>query len=96
MRECVCVCPISCIRLRFFAPPQGPPATYHLVGVVVHSGFSANSGHYYAYVKTRGSWYLMNDSSVCGGGDTGEPSLTACGCVYVCACRFGRCHPPRC
>ena len=52
---------------------------YRLRGVVVHSGSSAMSGHYYAYVKAlpagmyaldrdgapeREQWYCMDDSSV--------------------------------
>jgi len=40
-------------------------AKYHLYGVLVHSGGSAHSGHYYSYVKnTNGIWYRMDDSSV--------------------------------
>jgi len=49
---------------------------YSLYAMVVHSGASAQSGHYYAYVRTRSSkdgvfddddedvWYLMNDENV--------------------------------
>ena len=38
---------------------------YSLCGVLVHSGYSAHSGHYYSYVKSpNGAWYEMNDSSV--------------------------------
>lgn len=40
-------------------------ARYHLYGVLVHSGGSSCSGHYYAYVKnSNGIWYKMDDSSV--------------------------------
>lgn len=38
---------------------------YRLYAVLVHSGFSCNSGHYYCYVKAPNSaWYEMNDSRV--------------------------------
>jgi Ubiquitin carboxyl-terminal hydrolase len=40
-------------------------AKYNLTGVLVHSGNSCSSGHYYSYVEApNGSWYCMNDSSV--------------------------------
>ena len=39
--------------------------TYQLFGVVVHSGGSMHSGHYYCYVKgPTGHWYEMDDESV--------------------------------
>ncbi|KAL1537987.1 Ubiquitin carboxyl-terminal hydrolase 25 [Salvia divinorum] len=38
---------------------------YNLFGTVVHSGFSPDSGHYYAYIKDAiGRWYCCNDSYV--------------------------------
>ncbi|EPS70410.1 ubiquitin carboxyl-terminal hydrolase, partial [Genlisea aurea] len=38
---------------------------YHLCGTIVHSGFSPDSGHYYAYIKdTLGRWFRCNDSYV--------------------------------
>ena len=38
---------------------------YHLYGVVVHEGISANSGHYYSFVRAaNGMWYCMDDASV--------------------------------
>ncbi|GAB2278083.1 Ubiquitin carboxyl-terminal hydrolase 25 [Dionaea muscipula] len=44
---------------------QDPSPEYGLSGTVVHSGFSPDSGHYYAYVKNAiGNWYCCNDSSV--------------------------------
>jgi hypothetical protein len=36
-----------------------------LFGVLVHSGSSSNSGHYFSYVKTAtGMWYEMDDDNV--------------------------------
>lgn len=32
---------------------QDPQPEYKLFGIIVHSGFSPESGHYYAYVKVR-------------------------------------------
>lgn len=38
---------------------------YELYAVLVHSGYSCQSGHYYAYAKApNGQWYCFNDSSV--------------------------------
>ncbi|XP_052206993.1 ubiquitin carboxyl-terminal hydrolase 25-like isoform X2 [Diospyros lotus] len=38
---------------------------YSLFGSIVHSGFSPDSGHYYAYIKdAMGRWYCCNDSFV--------------------------------
>ncbi|PBK69766.1 cysteine proteinase [Armillaria solidipes] len=38
---------------------------YSLYGVICHAGGGPNSGHYYAFVKSRsGDWYEMNDESV--------------------------------
>ncbi|KAF0925263.1 hypothetical protein E2562_015974 [Oryza meyeriana var. granulata] len=38
---------------------------YNLFGSIVHSGFSPDSGHYYAYVKDAiGCWYCCNDSHI--------------------------------
>eukprot|EP00116_Pleurobrachia_bachei_P002986 sb/3463248/ len=38
---------------------------YHLSGVVVHSG-QANAGHYYSFIRSRGSseWFKFNDDTV--------------------------------
>ncbi|KAG6910960.1 hypothetical protein DXG01_006014 [Tephrocybe rancida] len=39
--------------------------TYSLYGVICHAGSGPNSGHYYAYVKSKdGRWWEMNDESV--------------------------------
>ena len=41
---------------------------YDLYGVVIHSGSSTNSGHYYSYCKnmTTEKWYECNDSHIGG------------------------------
>ncbi|KAJ6724525.1 UBIQUITIN CARBOXYL-TERMINAL HYDROLASE 42 [Salix viminalis] len=42
---------------------QDPQPEYNLFGTIVHSGYSAESGHYYAYIKDAiGRWYCCNDS----------------------------------
>ncbi|XP_062090473.1 ubiquitin carboxyl-terminal hydrolase 25 [Humulus lupulus] len=44
---------------------QDPRPEYKLFGTIVHSGFSPESGHYYAYIKdAMGRWYCCNDSYV--------------------------------
>jgi hypothetical protein len=44
----------------------GKDEVYDLYGIVIHSGYSANSGHYYSYCKdiNKKSWYECNDSCV--------------------------------
>ncbi|XP_042413570.1 ubiquitin carboxyl-terminal hydrolase 25-like isoform X1 [Zingiber officinale] len=38
---------------------------YSLFGCIVHSGFSPESGHYYAYIKdASGRWFCCNDAHV--------------------------------
>uniref|UniRef100_A0A5B7A385 Ubiquitin carboxyl-terminal hydrolase n=1 Tax=Davidia involucrata TaxID=16924 RepID=A0A5B7A385_DAVIN len=38
---------------------------YSLFGTIVHSGYTPDSGHYYAYIKdAMGRWYCCNDSYV--------------------------------
>ncbi|MCO5603348.1 hypothetical protein L7F22_057498 [Adiantum nelumboides] len=42
-----------------------PEWTYTLYDVLVHSGWSTSSGHYYCFVQTSpGVWHCMNDSLV--------------------------------
>ncbi|KAK1439710.1 hypothetical protein QVD17_05530 [Tagetes erecta] len=44
---------------------QDPYPVYKLFATIVHSGFSPDSGHYYAYIKdVVGRWYCCNDSFV--------------------------------
>ncbi|OMO74565.1 Peptidase C19, ubiquitin carboxyl-terminal hydrolase 2 [Corchorus capsularis] len=44
---------------------QDPQPEYSLFGTIVHSGYSLESGHYYAYIKdAMGRWYCCNDSFV--------------------------------
>ncbi|KAM9537692.1 ubiquitin carboxyl-terminal hydrolase 36-like [Guaruba guarouba] len=50
----------------YMSENKGDPVMYGLYAVLVHSGHSCNSGHYYCYVKaSNGQWYQMNDSVVC-------------------------------
>ncbi|KAJ2744756.1 hypothetical protein GGI20_002725 [Coemansia sp. BCRC 34301] len=45
--------------------PERGPYEYSLYAVLVHSGGSSRSGHYYSFVKSpAGAWYELNDSSV--------------------------------
>jgi len=38
---------------------------YKLISMIVHEGFSTNSGHYYCYIRNSNDiWYCMNDSKV--------------------------------
>ncbi|KAK1324476.1 Ubiquitin carboxyl-terminal hydrolase 25 [Acorus calamus] len=44
---------------------QDPQPEYKLYGIIVHSGCSPDSGHYYAYIKdANGRWYCCNDAHV--------------------------------
>ena len=48
--------------------PDGPavkPTEYELYSVIIHSG-SANTGHYYAYIKSfdNQKWYSFNDENI--------------------------------
>ncbi|KAL1212931.1 Ubiquitin carboxyl-terminal hydrolase 25 [Cardamine amara subsp. amara] len=46
-------------------PSKDPQPEYKLFGIIVHSGYSPEAGHYYAYVKdSLGQWYCCNDSFV--------------------------------
>lgn len=39
----------------YMSQSSGEPVTYGLYAVLVHSGHSCHAGHYYCYVKVRGS-----------------------------------------
>ncbi|XP_067937262.1 ubiquitin carboxyl-terminal hydrolase 36-like [Watersipora subatra] len=56
----------STLNLRpYMSHREGNPVNYQLYAVLVHSGFSCNSGHYYCYIKAPNqTWYCMNDSHV--------------------------------
>ena len=44
---------------------RGPPQPYSLYGVLVHSGHSVHSGHYFAFVKApNGLWHQLDDNHV--------------------------------
>ena len=40
------------------------PPPYDLVAMLVHQGSTCDSGHYVAFVKHSGEWYMCNDSAV--------------------------------
>lgn len=49
----------------FMSDTTKPPIKYQLNAVLVHSGSSSNSGHYYCYVRNSDNfWYKMDDSTV--------------------------------
>ena len=58
-------------KVEYLSDPSKPhePDVFELVGVLVHSG-TAESGHYYSYIKERpsgsavGTWVEFNDSDV--------------------------------
>ncbi|XP_074866905.1 ubiquitin carboxyl-terminal hydrolase 42 isoform X2 [Carettochelys insculpta] len=50
---------------HYMSETDGEPVFYRLYAVLVHTGFTCHSGHYYCYVKaSSGQWYLMNDAIV--------------------------------
>ncbi|XP_069839928.1 ubiquitin carboxyl-terminal hydrolase 42 isoform X3 [Dendropsophus ebraccatus] len=49
----------------FTSNPHGEPIMYSLYAVLVHTGLSCHTGHYFCYIKaSNDQWYLMNDSIV--------------------------------
>ncbi|PKA66037.1 Ubiquitin carboxyl-terminal hydrolase 25 [Apostasia shenzhenica] len=51
--------------LHTSAQTQDSQPKYNLFGSIVHSGYSPESGHYYAYIKdSYGRWYCCNDAHV--------------------------------
>ncbi|EPZ36416.1 cysteine proteinase [Rozella allomycis CSF55] len=52
------------LDLTPFMSKGGEKCHYELYAILVHSGSSCNSGHYYSFVKNSNNlWYCMNDSS---------------------------------
>jgi len=46
-------------------PSTDPHAVYSLYAILVHSGYTSTSGHYYSYVKSSANlWHCMDDSMV--------------------------------
>ncbi|NXR67176.1 UBP42 hydrolase, partial [Rhadina sibilatrix] len=56
----------ECLDLRpYMSEPAGEPLLYSLYAVVVHTGHTCLSGHFFCYTKaSNGEWYKMNDVSV--------------------------------
>jgi len=53
------------LNIKQFQSQPTENSNYRLYAVLVHSGHSINSGHYYCYIKNSiDIWYCMNDSSV--------------------------------
>ncbi|XP_075174162.1 ubiquitin carboxyl-terminal hydrolase 42 isoform X1 [Anomaloglossus baeobatrachus] len=54
------------INIRpYTSNPHGEPIMYSLYAVLVHTGISCHTGHYFCYIKaSNDQWYLMNDSVV--------------------------------
>ncbi|XP_075686363.1 ubiquitin carboxyl-terminal hydrolase 42 isoform X2 [Rhinoderma darwinii] len=49
----------------FTSIPHGEPIMYSLYAVLVHTGLSCHTGHYFCYIKASNDlWYSMNDSIV--------------------------------
>lgn len=44
--------------------PDNESTYYELVAVVIHRGKTMQQGHYIAYVKEQGAWYLCNDENI--------------------------------
>eukprot|EP00830_Metopus_es_P003624 TRINITY_DN1338_c0_g1_i1.p1 TRINITY_DN1338_c0_g1~~TRINITY_DN1338_c0_g1_i1.p1 ORF type:complete len:462 (+),score=78.76 TRINITY_DN1338_c0_g1_i1:81-1388(+) len=44
--------------------PKEQKIKYELFGIVKHKGELATTGHYTAYVKDNGDWYLLNDTHI--------------------------------
>ncbi|CAJ1957916.1 unnamed protein product [Sphenostylis stenocarpa] len=56
---------LSSLRKKSLPLDLDPQPEYKLFGTIVHSGYSPESGHYYAYIKdAMGRWYCCDDSSV--------------------------------
>ncbi|CAL1284848.1 unnamed protein product [Larinioides sclopetarius] len=73
------------LNLRpFMSDAKGDPVWYRLNAVLVHSGPTCNSGHYYCYVKnSNGVWYIMDDQRVAQVSYTQVMSQTAYVLFYI-------------
>lgn len=50
---------------QYLSQRDSGPLVYELYAVLVHSGWSCNSGHYFCYVRAAdGQWFKMNDHKV--------------------------------
>ena len=80
------------LNLQPFMSSRKEPVPYHLYAVLVHEGFSCNSGHYYCYVKApNGTWYLMNDSQVMASShDKVLHQVRRQDWTYICCSEFAR------
>lgn len=49
----------------YMSKPPAVPALYDLYAVLVHSGHSLHSGHYYSFVRSgTGMWHVCDDTNV--------------------------------
>jgi ubiquitin C-terminal hydrolase len=49
---------------RGIRPSSSSTSSFSLVGTVMHTGRTLDSGHYYADVRCNGCWIRVNDTSV--------------------------------
>lgn len=52
------------LDMRAFTEQEDQDAIYDLVACVVHKGLYLHSGHYIAYVKQHGQWYICDDALI--------------------------------
>ncbi|KAG6553280.1 hypothetical protein Mapa_005014 [Marchantia paleacea] len=53
------------LDMKPFSSSQESTLKYRLYGVLVHSGWSTHSGHYYCFVRTSSDiWHVLDDSRV--------------------------------
>lgn len=52
------------LDLSKYSYESGTKYKYSLSAILVHSGTSAISGHYFCYICIGNHWYCFNDSSV--------------------------------
>lgn len=56
--------PLGNLDLSPFVNPNTLDTMYECTGIISHLGGSRNYGHYVAYSRVNGEWYLMNDENV--------------------------------